>query len=65
MVPTLREGTQDTDFNKGFTTEMFIKNIRRRNGGGQGDPDPLSFKQQSLQGAIFLLQKKENKTIQY
>ena len=42
MVPTLGGGTQDTDFNKGFTKGMFTKkNLRRRNGGGQGDPDPL------------------------
>ena len=41
MVPTLGGGTQDTDFNKGFTKGIFTKNIRRRNGGSQGDPDPL------------------------
>ena len=41
MVPTLGGGTQDTDFNKGFTTGNVAKNLRRRNGGGQGDPDPL------------------------
>ena len=41
MVPTLGGGTQDTDFNKGFTKGNFTKNLRRRNGGGQGDPDPL------------------------
>ena len=41
MVPTLGGGTQDTDFNKGFTKGKFTKNIRRTNGGGQGDPDPL------------------------
>ena len=39
MVPTLGGGTQDTDFNKGFTKGIFTKNLRRRNGGGQGDPD--------------------------
>ena len=43
MPPTLGVGTQDTDFNKGFTKGMFTKNLRRRNGGGQGDPDPLIF----------------------
>ena len=41
MAPTLGGGTQDTDFNKGFTIGMFTTNLRRRNGGGQGDPDPL------------------------
>ena len=45
MAPTLGGGTQDTDFNKGFTKGNFTKNIRRRNGGGQGDPDPLIIKQ--------------------
>ena len=44
MVPTLGGGTQDTDFNKGFTKGNFTKNLRRRNGGGQGDPDPLIAK---------------------
>ena len=42
MVPTLGGGTQDTDFNKGFTKGIFTNNLRRRNGGGQGDPDPLT-----------------------
>ena len=41
MVPTLGGGTQDTDFNKGFTKGMSTKKNRRRNGGSQGDPDPL------------------------
>ena len=41
MAPTLGGCTQDTDFNKGFTKGSFTKNLRRRNGGGQGDPDPL------------------------
>ena len=40
MVPTLGGG-YTTDFDKGFTKGIFTKNIRRRNGGGQGDPDPL------------------------
>ena len=40
MAPTLGEGTQDTDFNKGFMKGMFTNNLRRRNGGCQGDPDP-------------------------
>ena len=45
MVPTLGGGgTQDTDFNKKFTKGMFTKNLRRRNGGCQGDPDPLMSK---------------------
>ena len=41
MGPTLGGGTQDTDFNKGFTKGIFTANLRRRNGGCQGDPDPL------------------------
>ena len=41
MAPTLGGGTQDTDFNKGFTKGIFTKILRRRNGGGQEDPDPL------------------------
>ena len=41
MVLTLGGGTQDTDFNMGFTKGIFTKNLRRRNGGCQGDPDPL------------------------
>ena len=41
MPPTLEGGTQDTDFNKGFTKGNFTTNLRRRNGGGQGDPDTL------------------------
>ena len=44
MAPTLGGGTQDTDVNKGFTKGIFTKNLRRRNGGGQGDPDPLVLK---------------------
>ena len=42
MAPTLGGGTQDTDFNKGFTKGNLTKNLRRRNGEGQGDPDPLT-----------------------
>ena len=41
MDPTLGGGTQDTDFSKGITKGNFTKHLRRRNGGGQGDPDPL------------------------
>ena len=41
MAPTLGGGTQDTDFNKGFSKGILTTNLRRRNGGGQGDPDPL------------------------
>ena len=44
MAPTLGGGTQLTDFNKGFTIGFFSQNLRRRNGGGQGDPDPLMKK---------------------
>ena len=43
MAPTLGGGTQDTDFNKGFTKGIFTKDLRRRNGGRQGDPDPLCY----------------------
>ena len=31
MGPTLRGGTQVTDFNQGFTKGMFTRNLRRRN----------------------------------
>ena len=41
MGPALGGGTQDTDFYKGFTKGTFTTNLRRRNGWGQGDPDPL------------------------
>ena len=34
-------GTQVDDFTRGFIKGKFTKHIRRRNGGGQGDPDPL------------------------
>ena len=37
-------GTQVDDFTKGFTKGIFEKILRRRNGGGQGDPDPLVIK---------------------
>ena len=40
MVPTLRGGTQDTDFNQGFTKGIFTT-IFGEEMGGQGDPDPL------------------------
>ena len=43
MAPTLGGGTQDTDFNQGFTKGNFTTNLRRRNGGCQGDPDPLMY----------------------
>ena len=43
MAPTLGGGTQDTDFDKGFTKGIFTTNLRRRNGGCQGDPGPLMF----------------------
>ena len=41
IVPTKGGGTQVDDFTKGFTKGISEKNLRRRNGGGQGDPDPL------------------------
>ena len=34
-------GTQVDDLVKGFIKGNFTKNLRRRTGGGQGDPDPL------------------------
>ena len=36
-----RGGTQVDDFNKGKLGRIFTKFLRRRNGGGQGDWDPL------------------------
>ena len=54
MVPTLGGDTQDTDFNKGFTKGIFTTNLRRRNGGGQGDPDPLLFKHVLIGGNRML-----------
>ena len=39
MAPALGGGTQDTDFNKGFTKGFFTRKLRRRNGGGQRDPE--------------------------
>ena len=51
MAPTLGGGTQDTDFNKGLTKGIFTKNLRRRNGRGHGDPDPLIFCSNSNTGA--------------
>ena len=41
MVPTLGGGTQDTDFNKGFTKGILEKIFGEEMEGGQGDPDPL------------------------
>ena len=41
MVPALGADTQVTDFDKGFTTGIVTKLLRRRNWGGQGGPDPL------------------------
>ncbi len=32
MAPTLGGGTQDTDFNKGFTKGKIIKNLRQNPG---------------------------------
>ena len=59
MAPTLGGGTQDTEFNKGFTKGFFTKNIRRRNGGGQGDSDPL------MRSKVSHTAKKENEKIQH
>ena len=41
--PHPRGGTQDTDFNKGFTKGFFTKKYSAKIWGGQGDPDPLIF----------------------
>ena len=41
IPPTIGGGTQVADFTRGFIRGKFTKHIRRRNGGGQGDPDPL------------------------
>ena len=41
ISPTIGGGTQVDDFNKGISKGFFDKILRRRNGGGQGDPDPL------------------------
>ena len=51
MGPALGGATQDTDFNKGFTKEFFTTNLRRRNGGGQGDPDLLMVNKQLIRSA--------------
>ena len=37
--PHHRGGTQDTDFNKGFTRGMFTKTFGEYFGGGQGNPE--------------------------
>ena len=39
--PPQEGGTQVDDFTKGFINGTITKHLRRRNGGGQGDPDPL------------------------
>ena len=44
MVPTLGGGTQDKDFNKGFTKGIVYKTYSAKKWGGQGDPDPLISK---------------------
>ena len=41
IPPTIGGGTQVADFTRGFIKGNFTKNLRRRNRGGQGDPDPL------------------------
>ena len=41
IPPTIGWGTQVADFIKGFTRGKITKDLRRRNRGGQGDPDPL------------------------
>ena len=43
MAPTLGEGTQDTDFSKGFTKGFLTKKSSAKKSGVQGDPDPLYF----------------------
>ena len=39
--PSKGGGTQVDDCTKGFSKGFVDKILRRRNGGGQGDPDPL------------------------
>ena len=41
ISPTIGGGTQVDDFVKGFSQGNNSKSHRRRNRGGQGDPDPL------------------------
>ena len=41
IPPTIGGGTQVADFTRGFSKGKITKNLRRRNRGGQGDPDPL------------------------
>ena len=41
ISPPIGGGTQVDDFTKGFIEGKKAKHIRRRNVGGQGDPDPL------------------------
>ena len=45
IPPTIGGGTQVADFTKGFSKGFgkgtYTQQLRRRNGGGQGDPDPL------------------------
>ena len=43
ISPTIGGGTQVDDFTKEFSKGKFTTNIRRRNRGGQGDPDPLIY----------------------
>ena len=43
MAPTLGGGTQDTDFNKGFTKGFFTTNLRRRNGVSGGPRPPYKI----------------------
>ena len=41
IPPTVGGGTQVADFTRGFIKGKITKNLRRRNGGCQGDPGPL------------------------
>ena len=43
ISPTIGWGTQFDDFTEGFSKGTNTKNIQRRNGGGQADPDPLTL----------------------
>ena len=41
IPPAIGGGTQVADFTRGFIRGKHTNNLRRRNRGGQGDPDPL------------------------
>ena len=58
ILPSMGGGTQVADFTRGFIRGIFTTNIRRRNRGGQGDPDPLmtlSFAERSISINIIIV----------